>query len=62
MRFAAIGVTPAARITPLAVDVGLDRTPVTGLHIRHPVAHGENFHAKLVAGNSRIGKNGIFPR
>ena len=52
--FAAVAVALPAGVALAAVHVRFDATAVAGLDVGHAVADFEDFHAQLVAGDSRI--------
>jgi hypothetical protein len=51
---AAIAVAAPARITALAIHVGLHRTALAGNHVRHARPDCQHFHAQLVTRNPWI--------
>src|SRR5437867_10758241 len=56
--FTAVGVTATAGVAVLTVDVGLHRTAVSRLYIRHAFANGEHLDAEFVPRNTRVAEEG----
>src|SRR6185503_1030071 len=55
---AAVAPSRAARAAFLAVQIGLDRAALPGLHVRDARSGLEDLDAQLVAGNARIAVEG----
>jgi hypothetical protein len=55
---AAVREATLARITPLAVDVGLDAAAVARPDVRDARPHGRHLDAQFVPGNPRIAEKG----
>jgi hypothetical protein len=53
-----IGVTPATGMAVLAIQVGLDAAPISGTHVRDPVADAHHFDAQFMPRNPRVGEEG----
>lgn len=56
MVLTAIGVSPFASGTGLAVDIRFDRTPIPDLNLGHPGTNRHHFNPQLVPGNSWVGE------
>src|SRR5262245_46347065 len=58
--FTAIGVSAAARITHLAIDIRLDGTAIAGRHVLDVGGDSDDFDAEFVTWDARIAEEGHF--
>src|SRR5256885_1883942 len=58
--FTAIGVSSAARVAHLAVDIRRDGTSISGRHVFDVGGHSDHFDTEFVSRDARIAEEGHF--